>query len=110
MTSILEERTGNDTHYALVSQSSRFCLELLGYSLEPLLAPMSSTQKVKALRLVPIMRDDSLPVPNKMTVPAFTSWRCPICKIPLLLSGDTCYCRRCGFTRPLTDGKQSIST
>lgn len=78
--------------------------------LEPLLEPMSFSQKLRAQRLVPIMRDDSLPIPGKMTDLSLFSWRCPRCKIPFLLNGDTCYCRRCGFTRPLIDGKQSVST
>ena len=28
-------------------------------------------------------------------------WRCPYCQRPFLLNGNTCYCPRCGFTRPL---------
>jgi ABC-type branched-subunit amino acid transport system permease subunit len=77
---------------------------------EPLPGTMQLTSKVRSQRLVPLMGTDVLPVSSgKITVPSPVSWRCPDCKIPLLLNSDTCYCRRCGFTRLLADGKQSIS-
>ncbi len=77
---------------------------------ETLPATMRLTPKVRSQRLVPLTGADLLPLsPGKVTVPPPVSWRCPDCKIPLLLNGETCYCRRCGFKRPFADGKQSIS-
>jgi hypothetical protein len=65
--------------------------------------PMNVSQKVKALRLVPLSTQESM-INQKSTV--FTqiiSWRCPFCRRPFLLRGYTCYCPRCGYTRPLTE-------
>ncbi len=78
-----------------------------GERFEPLFFPpvhiVQGSQRVKALRLVPILGDNSLPVVSgKSIAPPPVSWRCPNCKIPFLLSGDTCYCRRCGLTRSLS--------
>jgi len=66
--------------------------------------PMSVSQKVKALRLIPLSPRESM---TKLEPAAFTptiSWRCPSCRRPLLLRGNICYCPRCGFMRQLTEG------
>jgi branched-chain amino acid transport system permease protein len=70
---------------------------------------MGLSQKVRAQRLVPISHDGSMSAQGQMAASPVTSWRCPHCKKPLLLTGNTCYCPRCGFTRPLTGGKQPLS-
>ncbi len=71
---------------------------------------MGLSQKVRAQRLVPISRDSSTPPKEQMAASPVTSWRCPHCEKPFLLSGNTCYCPRCGFTRPLTGGRQPLSS
>jgi branched-chain amino acid transport system permease protein len=59
-------------------------------------------QRMRASRLVPIRGNDPVPVPEQSAPPSPISWRCPNCKVPFLLNGDTCYCRRCGLTRSLS--------
>jgi len=71
---------------------------------------MSFSQKIRAQRLVPISGDSSMSTHEPMAASPVTSWRCPHCGKPFLLSGNTCYCPRCGFTRPLTGGKQPLSS
>jgi branched-chain amino acid transport system permease protein len=66
--------------------------------------PMNESQKVKALRLIPLSPRESM---TKLEPVAFTptiSWRCPSCRRPFLLRGNICYCPRCGFMRQLTEG------
>jgi branched-chain amino acid transport system permease protein len=63
------------------------------------LAGVLKSQRMRASRLVHI-RSDNAPSVQKQDAPA-VSWRCPNCKIPFLLNGDICYCRRCGLVRSL---------
>lgn len=63
---------------------------------------LSFSQKVRALRLQPISSDGRPAIPQEQMRDSMTiSWRCPTCRRPFLLSGNTCYCPRCGFTRSL---------
>lgn len=59
-------------------------------------------QRMRASRLVPIQNNDPVRVPEQSVPPSPVSWRCPRCKVPFLLNGDICYCRRCGLTRSLS--------
>ncbi len=60
-------------------------------------------QRMKASRLVPMHDNgDPMHVPEQSVPPSPISWRCPNCRVPFLLNGDTCYCRRCGLTRSLS--------
>jgi branched-chain amino acid transport system permease protein len=52
-------------------------------------------------RLVSISQKGSTETQEQGTVSAAKGWRCPYCQRPFLLNGNTCYCPRCGFTRPL---------
>jgi branched-chain amino acid transport system permease protein len=66
--------------------------------------PMNVSQKVKALRLIPLSPRESM---TNLEPSAFTpiiSWRCPSCRRPFSLRGNICYCPRCGFMRRLTEG------
>ena len=57
-----------------------------------------STQRLRALRLESLSTQD----PLHSQVSGEVSWRCPQCQKPFLLRGNECYCRWCGFTRPLS--------
>jgi branched-chain amino acid transport system permease protein len=71
--------------------------------LEPLYTPGAlKSQRMRASRLVPIQGNNSVYAPEQSVPPPPVSWRCPNCKVPFLLNGDTCYCRRCGLTRSLS--------
>lgn len=59
-------------------------------------------QRMRASRLVPIRNNDPVHVPEQSVPPSPVSWRCPRCRVPFLLNGDVCYCRRCGLTRSLS--------
>lgn len=59
-------------------------------------------QRMRASRLVPMRNNDPVHVPEQSVPPSPVSWRCPRCKVPFLLTGDICYCRRCGLTRSLS--------
>ncbi len=59
-------------------------------------------QRMRASRLIPMRGDDPVRVPEESVPTSPISWRCPNCKVPFLLNGDTCYCRRCGLTRSLS--------
>jgi branched-chain amino acid transport system permease protein len=59
----------------------------------------TSTQKVRAYHLVSMGGDTPATSPEQSTIAPHVNWRCPRCKIPFLLSGTTCFCPRCGFTR-----------
>ncbi len=87
------------------SQIASAILPLPGEQSVSLHMSMGLSQKVRAQRLVPISRDGSTPAQGQMAASPVTSWRCPHCKKPLLLTGNSCYCPRCGFTRPFTGGK-----
>jgi len=52
-------------------------------------------------RLVSISQEGSIKTQEQGTAPTVKSWRCPYCQRPFLLNGNTCYCPKCGFTRPL---------
>ena len=69
------------------------------------LSTLTNSQKVRALRLQPISSDkpSSAARQGQMRVSGTTNWRCPLCRRPFLLSGNTCYCPRCGVTRPLSE-------
>ena len=60
------------------------------------------SQKVKAQRLIPLSTYEAVIKQEPAAFNPIASWRCPFCRRPFLLSGNTCYCPRCGFTRPLT--------
>jgi branched-chain amino acid transport system permease protein len=71
-------------------------------------SPMTVSQKVKALHLIPLSPPESM---TELEPAAFTpviSWRCPGCRKPFTLRGGICYCPRCGITRPLDQKKQSF--
>jgi branched-chain amino acid transport system permease protein len=78
---------------------------------QPLLLPaaLSVSHRIKGQRLVPLPS----PVPFTQHVStsgtSIVSWRCPSCRKPFLLKGDTCYCPRCGFTRSLVREEQHFS-
>ncbi len=65
--------------------------------------PVIVTQKVKAQRLEPLSTRESMIKEEPVSLTPVTSWRCPFCRKPFLLNGNTCYCPRCGYTRPLTE-------
>jgi hypothetical protein len=68
----------------------------------PLSMPaLLKSQRMKASRLVPMRSNGQIHVPEQDIPTSPVSWRCPNCKIPFKLNGDTCYCRRCGLARPL---------
>lgn len=66
--------------------------------------PMGMSQKVKAQRLVPLSPHESMATQGQVAAAPVISWRCLSCRRPFLLRGNICYCPRCGFTRPLTEG------
>jgi branched-chain amino acid transport system permease protein len=61
------------------------------------------TQKVRAPRLVPLSQSASITLSEPVATPPVVSWRCPNCRKPFLIKGNSCYCPRCGFTRPLAN-------
>ncbi len=69
---------------------------------------MAVSQKMKAQRLVPLSPPESITKQEQIAFNPVISWRCPYCHKPFLLRGNTCYCPRCGYTRPLTDGIQPM--
>jgi branched-chain amino acid transport system permease protein len=60
-----------------------------------------SNPKLRALSLISTSQDESTTKQELIVAPPVMSWRCPFCKRPFLLKAHTCYCPRCGFTRPL---------
>jgi branched-chain amino acid transport system permease protein len=70
---------------------------------------LTASQRVKALRLVPISPRESLTEQESAAFVPVISWRCPYCRRPFLLRDTLCYCPRCGFTRPLVSEDQSFS-
>jgi branched-chain amino acid transport system permease protein len=67
---------------------------------------MAVSQKMKAQRLVSFSPPESLTKQESIAFNPVISWRCPFCHKPFLLRGNTCYCPRCGFTRPLVREEQ----
>jgi branched-chain amino acid transport system permease protein len=65
---------------------------------------MKVTQKVQAIHLIPLVPHESTTTQGQVAAAPVISWRCPSCRRPFLLRGNSCYCPRCGFTRPLTEG------
>ncbi|HYX48358.1 MAG TPA: branched-chain amino acid ABC transporter permease, partial [Ktedonobacteraceae bacterium] len=64
---------------------------------------MLVSQKMKAQRLVAFSPQESVPIQEPIKSIPVISWRCPFCHKPFLLRGNTCYCPRCSYTRPLSD-------
>jgi exosome complex RNA-binding protein Csl4 len=75
----------------------------------PVPSIVSSNPRLRARRLVSISHNESMTTQEKMIASSVISWRCPHCKRPFLLNGNTCYCPRCGFTRPLAVERESLS-
>jgi branched-chain amino acid transport system permease protein len=69
---------------------------------------MGESQKMKAQRLVPLSPPESMSRQQPIAFDPVISWRCPFCRKPFLLRGNTCYCPRCSYTRPLVDEIQRI--
>jgi branched-chain amino acid transport system permease protein len=69
---------------------------------------MAVSQKMKAQRLVPLSLSESMTKQEPIAFDPIISWRCPFCRRPFLLRGNICYCPRCTYTRPLTDGIQPM--
>jgi hypothetical protein len=67
---------------------------------------MGESQKMKAQRLVPLSTPESITRQELIAFDRVISWRCPFCRRPFLLRGNTCYCPRCSYTRPLVDENQ----
>ncbi len=59
------------------------------------------SHRVKAQRLVPLSPPDSMTTQESIAFDPVISWRCPFCRRPFLLRGNTCYCPQCSYTRPL---------
>ena len=69
---------------------------------------MALSQKMKAQRLVPLSPPKSITKQEPIAFNPIISWRCPFCHKPFLLRGNTCYCPRCSYTRPITGGIQPM--
>jgi branched-chain amino acid transport system permease protein len=69
---------------------------------------MAVSQKMKAQRLIPLSPPESMTNQEPVEFDQVISWRCPFCHKPFLLRGNTCYCPRCSYERPLTDGIQPM--
>ncbi len=69
---------------------------------------MAVSQKMKAQRLVSFSPPESITKQESIAFNPVISWRCPFCHKPFLLRGNTCYCPRCSYARPLTDGIQPM--
>jgi ABC-type branched-subunit amino acid transport system permease subunit/predicted RNA-binding Zn-ribbon protein involved in translation (DUF1610 family) len=80
---------------------------LIGQSV-PVSDSLRGNSKLRTQRLVAISHDESRTTQEQMPTSPDISWRCPQCKKPLLLRGNTCYCPRCGFTRPLAEGREAL--
>ena len=65
---------------------------------------MAVSHRVKAQRLIPLSISESMTKQEPIAFDPVISWRCPFCRRPFLLRGNTCYCPRCSYTRPLTEG------
>jgi len=85
---------------------------------ESLFSSTGTMGRVKAQRLVPISHPESTKatqekVPTshpestrlaqeKMPTSSTASWRCPVCRKPFRLKGNTCYCPHCGIFRSVS--------
>ena len=85
---------------------------------ESLFSSTGTMGRVKAQRLLPISRPESMKaaqekVPTshpesmrltqeKVPTASTASWRCPVCRKPFQLKGNTCYCPRCGIFRSVS--------
>jgi len=69
---------------------------------------MGESQKMKAQRLVPLSTPESMTRQEPIAFDQVISWRCPFCRRPFLLRGNTCYCPRCSYSRPLVDEIQRM--
>ncbi len=69
----------------------------------PVPALQQITQQVRAQRLVPIAQSASITLSGQVAASPVVSWRCPNCRKPFLIKDNSCYCPRCGFTRPLAN-------
>ncbi len=70
---------------------------------ESLVPSTRSMVRVKAQRLVPISHTESTrTTQEKIPTSSTASWRCPVCRKPFHLKGNTCYCPRCGIFRPVS--------
>jgi branched-chain amino acid transport system permease protein len=65
---------------------------------------MVVSQKMKAQRLISLSAPESKTKQEPIAFDPVISWRCPFCRRPFLLRGNTCYCPRCSYTRSLTNG------
>ncbi len=72
---------------------------------------LTHTQKIRALRLQPVSSGEPslAAMQGQLRASGTISWRCPSCRRPFLLSGEICYCPRCGVTRPFSHEKQAAS-
>ena len=69
---------------------------------------MGESQKMKAQRLVPLSTPKSMIKQKPIAFDQVISWRCPFCRRPFLLKGNTCYCPRCSYTSQLVDEIQRM--
>jgi len=74
----------------------------------PVFESARTNPKLRAQRLVSVSLDGSITMQEQMTASSVISWRCPHCRRPFLLRDNTCYCPRCGFTRPLAVERDSL--
>jgi len=76
----------------------------------PVFVSARTNPKLRAQRLVSVSHDGSITMQEQMIASSVISWRCPHCRRPFLLRDNTCYCPRCGFTRPLSGGREPLSS
>jgi len=70
---------------------------------ESLFSSTGTMGRVKAQRLVPISHPESMKATQeKMPTSSTASWRCPVCRKPFRLKGNTCYCPHCGIFRSVS--------
>jgi hypothetical protein len=69
---------------------------------------MGESQKMKAQRLIPLSSPKSMIKQEPIAFDQVISWRCPYCRRPFLLKGNTCYCPRCSYTSQLVDEIQRM--
>jgi branched-chain amino acid transport system permease protein len=67
---------------------------------------LAVSQKMKAKRLVSLSPPESITKQEPIAFNPAISWRCPFCRRPFLLRGNTCYCPRCSYARPLVREEQ----
>jgi len=70
---------------------------------ESLFSSTGTMGRVKAQRLLPISHPESMKATQeKMPTSSTASWRCPVCRKPFRLKGNTCYCPHCGIFRSVS--------